>query len=110
MWSVERESRTCHRCDAELYLSVRLPHPDSPTGPGAIGHVRVATLCPRCDVDNAAAHALLAFFAVHGAVDGANAGEFAALVHDWVDALPPPPEVDLDALEDEIEAWRRGEL
>lgn len=109
-WSVEQRRQSCHRCDGELYLSVRVPHPHYMKAPGQPGRIRVATLCPRCDVGNTQAHPLLAFFAVHSRVDDENAQEFADLVQAWVESLPPPREVDIEALEAEIAAWRNGEL
>ncbi len=101
----------CHRCQGQLYLTARLPHPGFPPRAGQIGvWSRIVGLCPRCDAADAHAHALLAFFAYHPQINEGNAAEFAALVQDWISGMPPPRTVDQRTLEEEITAWRRGEL
>jgi hypothetical protein len=66
-------------------------------------------LCPRCDVGDSAACPLILFFAVHGQVTGETAEEFATLLRGWA-SQARAPYVDQDALEAELQAWRRGEL
>lgn len=70
---------------------------------------RVVVLCPRCDAGDPAACPLILFFAVHGQVTGETAEEFAALLRGWA-SQAQAPDVDLDVLEAELQAWRRGEL
>jgi hypothetical protein len=48
-------------------------------------------------------------FAVHEQVSEETTGEFASLLRNWV-SQAQPPDVDRDALEAELRAWRRGEL
>ena len=90
-------SQPCPQCSGMLLLS------------GRDEKGRLIALCEECDIDDEAAKPLLTFFQVHETVDGENFEEFADLLRLWA-ATVQPRTVDLEALDAEYEAWRRGEL
>ena len=98
------EPMACHRCLGPLLLAARMPHPR------LANCVYIQPLCPRCHIDDPGAQGLLAFFAVHSAVDEKNARTFNELVRQWLDGVSPPGAVDAETFEREIEAWHRGEF
>lgn len=110
-WTIEATNLICHRCAEALYLAVRVPHPGFVASDGySVTWVRMVPLCPRCDVEDASAHALLAFFAVYPQIDESNVAEFGKLLKEWVVNLPPRQTVSAEALDAEIAAWRSGEF
>lgn len=105
-WRVETGDLTCARCGGRLLLMLQVPyeHPDG------FRAVRKVPLCQFDDREDPAVGALLLFFAVHKDVDLGNVEEFSVLVDHWLDRLPPPqPGTTPEALDAQIEAWRRGE-
>ena len=72
--------------------------------------VREAVLCPACDRGEPAADELLAFFAVDDQARAPTPSKCSAgLVAVWVRSVRHRT-VDMDALNEEHEHWRRGEL
>jgi hypothetical protein len=103
------EPTSCSRCGGEGLLSAQIPS-RWPEARGAVmGGFRVIVLCPHCDANDPAGGALILFFAVHEQVSEETAREFASLLRSWV-SQAQAPDVDRDALESELRAWRRGEL
>lgn len=101
-WDVDTATAACHRCLGDLCLRLKTTvEGDPPT-------VRIVPLCPRCDVNAPEAQGLLAFFALHPAVEGGTVDEFAALVAEWVAVLPPPRVVDPAAFEEDVAAFLSG--
>lgn len=103
------EPASCSRCGGEGLLSARIPSRWPDAQDAVTGGFRVIVLCPRCDAKDPAGGALILFFAVHEQVSEETTGEFASLLRSWV-SQAQPPDVDRDALEAELRAWRRGEL
>lgn len=90
-------------------LSAQIPHPITRSdGQTIYGTIAVA-LCPRCDVDDAAAAPLIHFFDTHAEVTDDSTAELAALLRTWVNHLQTRT-VDLEQLDREYEQWRLGEL
>jgi hypothetical protein len=99
----------CPRCGQQVLLSADLPHGwDNPDGTRTSGTIPVG-ICERCDASDPAAGALITYFQVHGQVDASSLHEFAGLAQAWADGVAIPP-LDTAALEDEIRAWKQGEL
>jgi hypothetical protein len=71
--------------------------------------LREVVLCRHCDQDDHTAGALVTFFAVHGEVTEETVQEFIGLVSVWASHVRTP-DVDLAALERDIDAWHRGDL
>lgn len=99
----------CPRCGRDGLLSAQVPHGWRNTRGTMVRGTRVVVLCPRCDAGDPAAGPLVLFFAVHGHVTGETTEEFASLLRNWA-SQAKAPEVDQDALEAELQAWRCGEL
>jgi hypothetical protein len=106
------EARTpahCPRCGSEVLLTARVPHSwlnnrgDIAQGTGKV------ILCPSCGADDPLAGPLVAFFSVHGQVTSDTADEFTDLLNSWITQVGVPS-VDYRALEDERQAWHRGEF
>jgi hypothetical protein len=99
----------CGRCGGEGLLGAKVPH----QAPGRHGTglrcIRGITLCARCDADDPWAAPLILFFAVHGQITDESEAEFETLLRTWV-GHARVPDVDLAALDREIDAWHRGEL
>lgn len=87
-----------------MLLSVSAPHPRFPCS--ALTH----TLCPRCNVDDAMAQGLLAYFTWTPVVDAVLSQTFARLVREWVQQIPEPPVVSPKAFEADVEAFHRGDF
>jgi|SRR5580658_10169283 hypothetical protein len=100
---------SCPRCGGEGLLSAQVPEGGrNNRGQPAWGS-RVIVLCSRCDADDPAAGALVLFSAIHDSITDDIAEEFAFLLRNWA-SQALVPDVDLEALEAELEAWHRGEL
>jgi hypothetical protein len=95
---------SCPTCGAHLLMSASVPHP----------RFRCSTfthnLCPRCNVDDAAAQGLLALFAWAPVVDAVSSRTFVRLVQEWVQQNPDPPVVSPEAFEADVEAFYRGDF
>lgn len=90
-------------------MSVQVPHGwDNPDGTRQNGRLLVV-LCPSCHADDPAAGPLITFFHVHAHVAAGNLYECADLITRWVASITIPS-VDLEQLDAEYDAWRRGEL
>ena len=103
------EPPPCPRCGGEGLLSAQVPHEWRNNRGIMVRGTRIVVLCPHCDAEDPAAGSLILFFAVHGQVTGETTEEFASLLRGWA-SQAQAPEVDQDALEAELQAWRRGEL
>jgi hypothetical protein len=89
--AVQAEAPVCFSCEGPGILEARVPHVwDNGFGEPLVC-MRVLVLCPACDAADPAAADLLALFAVDDLLDGDNAGAFAELARDWVDALAARP-------------------
>ncbi|GAA3518217.1 hypothetical protein FHR32_006324 [Streptosporangium album] len=66
-------------------------------------------LCADCDADAPHAAPLITWFHVHGSVDADNDAAFLALLTEWAKNVRVAT-LDEATLEEEITAWRRGEL
>lgn len=103
------EGRPCWRCGRPGLLTAHLPHGwHNNSGHLVEGTVPVV-LCQHCDYDAPGAGPLIAFLSVHGPLTDADGAEVVSFARPWLAALPPPVP-DLQILEQELEAWRRGEL
>jgi hypothetical protein len=91
---------TCPRCGGEVLATAGLPHRPGTTQ---------VLLCSRCDAADPVAGPIVTFFTVHETVTPDTVEEFATLLHRWA-AHVKVPELDVNALDAEVEAWRRGEL
>lgn len=94
----------CPQCGTALLLSASVPHPRFSCA------TYTQTLCPRCDVEDAAAQGLLAFFVWSPTIEEASSQTFARLVEEWVRQLPDPPVVSPEAFEDDVQAFYRGDF
>lgn len=99
----------CSRCGGAALLRARFPHSWKNARGETVAGIREAELCPACDRVEPAAADLLALFAVDERLDLDNIAEFGGLVAAWVESVRHRT-VDLQALDDEHERWRRGEL
>lgn len=91
---------TCPRGGGEVLATAQVPR-----GPGTTE----VLLCACCDADDPVAGPIVTFFTVHETVTPETIAEFAALLHRWA-AHVKPPELDVNALDAEVDAWRHGEL
>ncbi|GAA2626911.1 DUF6300 family protein [Actinomadura fulvescens] len=103
------EAPSCTRCGGEGLLSARVPHGFERPDGHRVNGTTVVVLCPRCDAGDRAAGALITFFHVHGEVESDTVQHCADLIHAWVDSIHIPP-VNVEAVEAEFDAWKRGEL
>src|SRR2546430_17061593 len=89
-WSVETNESHGPRCQGSLHMLLRVPPDLARWQAGSLGEgtTRLVSLCPRCDSNEPSAQGLLAFFAVHPAVDDSNVAAFASLVNEWIHNLP----------------------
>jgi hypothetical protein len=111
-WSVETDDLECHRCGGPLHAMLRIPGGRgnrSEASPG-LPTIRLVPLCGRCDRNEPTMQGLLAFFALHPHIRERNIDEFAALLHEALDRIPPSRVIDPEAFEREAEAWRNGEF
>jgi hypothetical protein len=90
-------------------LSAQVPHDvTGADGRTAQGHLTVV-LCPSCDAGDPRGGPLVTFFHVHGQVTAETLQEAAALIQQWAESITIPP-VDMALLDQEHQAWRRGDL
>ena len=87
------EDPDCPVCGRPGILSALLPHTMT-DGRGDVTPGRaVAVLCETCDIDHPEAGPLIAYFAVHGAIDQETLEQGTRLVSDWLttaEAKPSP--------------------
>ncbi|MEU9019267.1 DUF6300 family protein [Actinomadura sp. NPDC048394] len=99
----------CPSCGESGLLSARVPH-DIKRPDGHIIHgTTQVVLCQTCDASAPAAGALITYFHVHGTIDTDTIDQAADLIGAWVNSIYIPPP-DIDQIDAEAEAWRRGEL
>jgi Family of unknown function (DUF6300) len=103
------EPQLCARCGGEALLAGKAAYEQPGPHGEMVRCLRDVLLCARCDQGDPAASALIVFFAVHGEVTEETAQGFIALVSAWA-AHARTRDVDLAALERDIETWHRGEL
>lgn len=103
------ESPPCPTCGGECLLSARVRHQIERTDGHLVNGTSVVVLCPRCDADSPTAGPLITFFHVHGVIDETTVHQSADLIHAWTTSIRIP-QPDIGAIDDEAEAWRRGEL
>ncbi len=99
----------CRRCDGPGLLQVRYPKSWTGEHGQQVRGFGERVLCQGCDQGDPAAAELLALFAVDDKLDFENLGTFTELAHSWTEVVSQRTP-DLDQLEAEAEAWRRGEL
>jgi Family of unknown function (DUF6300) len=99
----------CPRCGGEGLLSVSVPHSWQNNRGDAVHGRHVVVLCQTCDAADPSAVPLILFFTVHGQVSEQTASEFTDLARRWA-ASVKNPQADQAALEQEVQAWHRGEL
>lgn len=106
---VTADVHECPRCGGQALLSAQVPH-NLVGSDGRItqGHV-IVVLCPSCDADDPRGGPLVTFFHVHGQVTADTLQEAAALIQQWAESITIPP-VDMALLDQEHQAWRRGDL
>ncbi|MFC7582395.1 DUF6300 family protein [Nonomuraea antimicrobica] len=98
----------CPGCGSEGLLYSRVPNSWTNTRGELVQGYTGVVLCPRCDAQDRYAAPLITWFHVHGQADDEDE-EFVQLLVAWASSVFVP-ELDKQALEDEIEQWRRGEL
>ncbi|MFF2305898.1 DUF6300 family protein [Streptomyces sp. NPDC058128] len=99
----------CARCSGETLFRAEFPHSWKNAAGQEVSGIRSADLCPACDRGEPSADALLALFAVDGQLGTGNMTVFTDLLGAWVDVVRNRV-VDMERLDAEHEAWRRGEL
>lgn len=99
----------CARCGGHALLRARYPHAWTTRRGAEAGGLRESVLCPACDHHDPTAAEVLALFTVDGQLDLANLAVFSALAATWVRSVQERS-VDLAALAEEEELWRRGDL
>ncbi|MGI5488048.1 DUF6300 family protein [Microtetraspora malaysiensis] len=99
----------CGRCGGEGILSARVPHNLVNARNETVRGFTIIVLCPRCDIGQPEAGALISWFTVHGEVTNENLVQAAELIHAWASVAKSPP-LNEAALEAEIQAWREGDL
>jgi uncharacterized protein DUF6300 len=105
---VVEDAPPCVRCGAQALLVGEATCQYLETSGETLRKHRIV-LCSWCDRHDTAAGALITFFAVHGAVTTRNANEFLALVNAWAVKVQTI-QVDMEALERDVQAWHRGEF
>jgi hypothetical protein len=99
----------CPRCGQQGLLVADVPHgwdnPDATTTSGTIPVV----LCAACDHDSPSAGPLIVYLLVHEQVTAGTLQECAALIRLWAESITIPS-VNIEQLEAEISAWRKGDL
>ncbi|XVQ85345.1 DUF6300 family protein [Microbispora siamensis] len=103
------EPPECGRCGQEGILSARVPHHLVNARNETVPGTGIVVLCPRCDIGQPEAGALIAWFTVHGEVTSENVEQVAELIDAWASVARVPP-LDEAALEAEIQAWREDDL
>ncbi|MFC7646181.1 DUF6300 family protein [Streptosporangium lutulentum] len=103
------EPSPCPRCTGKGSLSARVSYGWTNSRGIDVRGWNHVTLCAGCDADAPHAAPLITWFHVHGSVVGDNCEEFVVLLTDWAEHVRVP-ELDQAALEEEIDAWRCGEL
>ncbi|WP_347627022.1 DUF6300 family protein [Sphaerisporangium sp. B11E5] len=99
----------CGRCGREGILSAQVPHNLINIRGELAKGTSIVVLCSHCDIDQAEAGALIAWFTVNSEITGENLMEVAELVHAWT-SVAKVPALDTTALDAEFLAWRKGEL
>jgi hypothetical protein len=99
----------CHRCGGPLLCSIEVPHSFLRADDLEVPGTRVVGLCARCDRDAPAGRGLIAFFTVNPTAEVHQRGEVAALIREWISALPPAA-VPEDSSDETERAWRAGEI
>jgi hypothetical protein len=99
----------CPRCEQPGILSARVPYGWERADGQRTNGTTIVVLCPTCDANDPAAGALITFFHVHGHVTEETVQQCAELLQAWADSIEMP-NLDLDALNSEVDAWRQGEL
>jgi hypothetical protein len=105
------EALRCDRCSGQPYLTAQIPHP-SYLYPELQPEFGMLTfhLCPRCDDTDPAAQGILAFFTAYPSVTPDTAEVFSRLLEEWVGRVAVPPAVSPEAFEQDLAAFRRGDL
>lgn len=98
----------CPLCGAPTLLAAQVPRRVASDNGFSVAGVLDVVLCPACDRSDAG-QALVHFFHVHPRVTDDTTQHLAELLRTWV-ADVEARTVDLDELEHEYEAWRRGDL
>jgi hypothetical protein len=100
---------SCPRCGQQSLLTADVPHGwDNPDGTATHGTIPVV-LCAACDHDSPAAGPLVLYLLVHEQITPETLHECAALIQRWADSITIPAP-DMDQLEEELHAWRQGNL
>ena len=97
-------TQPCLLCGSELLLSVDRPHPRFTHA------IYRRNLCPECDAADPAAQGILAFFAVNPVVTEENVDAFERLLQEWWTRTSVPPTVTLEAFDEDVDAFRRGDF
>ncbi|MEV0227940.1 DUF6300 family protein [Nonomuraea sp. NPDC050786] len=99
------DAPACPRCGGEGLLWARVPHSWENAAGERVDGLSGVVLCPGCDARTPHAAALITWFHVNGRT-GHEDAEFARLLVAWATNVFVP-ELDEQALEDEVERWRR---
>nr|WP_220182735.1 DUF6300 family protein [Sphaerisporangium album] len=99
----------CGRCGRAGILSARVPHNLVNARNETVMGVITVVLCPRCDIGQPEAGALIAWFTVNAEITDENLMEAAEFIHAWASAARVPV-LNESALEAEFKAWREGSL
>jgi hypothetical protein len=106
---VPEPGRVCPVCGGEILAALQVPNGWT-TGHGRQVHGTAdVLLCSRCDRDDRITGPIVTFFAVHAIATPETFDELAVLLQRWADHAAGR-QLDEQALEAEVDAWRRGEL
>jgi hypothetical protein len=101
--------RACPVCGGEILAVLKVPHGWETEHGKQVRGTSEVLLCERCDREDPLTGPIVVFFTVHEQVTAEDAEELAALLQRWADhATARRP--DLAALDEEIDAWYRGDL
>lgn len=100
--------RSCPRCGREGLVTLDVPNSITNVREEEVTGSIPITLCATCDHDTPGAGPLITFLTVHERITPANAEEFAAYAHRWVDQIVV--HIDPERLCEDEEAYRRGEF
>lgn len=100
---------SCPWCGQRGLIAASVPHGLGSTDGNVTRGTLPVVLCARCDHENPAAGPLIMYLLVHEQVTLGTLQQCAALIQRWVDSIAIPS-VDIEQLEEEILAWRQGEL
>lgn len=103
--------RACPRCRTDNILAIlRRPHTWTNASGNQVQGIDEVLLCARCDAYDPIAGPITTYFAVHGSAQPESLAQLARHLLHWIDQARAPKPPDENTLNEEAEAWYRGEL